>query len=141
MTLLELYTLAEKQNIEVDSFPLGAREALCVQDAAGQCHIAIDPHQLEGTADEKTKLGHELGHCMTGAFYNPLSSAEIRRQQENRAEKWEIRNLISEEALREAVAAGKTDVWELAEYFEVTEELMRKAICLYQRGNLAIEMY
>ena len=141
MTLLELYSFAEQEHIEVDSFPLGAREALTVQDAAGNCYIAIDPHQLEGTADEKTKLGHELGHCMTGAFYTAQSSAETRRQQENRAEKWLIRTLITEDALREAVADGKTDVWELAEHFEVTEELMRKAICLYQRGNLSLESY
>ena len=141
MTLLDLYQYAEDQKIEVDAFPVGSRGAMSLQDAEGGCHIAIDPHRVESTADEKTKLGHELGHCMTGAFYNTQSSADTRRQQENRAEKWEIRNLISEKALQEAVAAGKTDVWELAEYFEVTEELMKKAICLYQRGNLAIEMY
>ncbi len=141
MTLLDLYRYAEEQKIEVDAFPVGSRGAMALQDAEGGCHIAIDPHRVESTADEKTKLGHELGHCMTGAFYHAGSTAGDRRQQENRAEKWEIRKLITEEALREAVAAGKTEVWELAEHFEVTEELMRKAICLYQRGNLAIECY
>ena len=29
----------------------------------------------------------------------------------------------------------------LAEYFEVTEDFMRKAVCLYVHGNVATELY
>ena len=39
----------------------------------------------------------------------------------------------------EAVRHGLTEPWELAEYFNVTEQLMRKAIWYYRYGNLAIE--
>lgn len=31
--------------------------------------------------------------------------------------------------------------WQLAEYFDVTEELIRKAICWYKHGNMAVDQY
>ncbi|EKC49990.1 hypothetical protein OBE_14355, partial [human gut metagenome] len=34
------------------------------------CIIAIDPHKVKSIADRKEKTVHELGHCMTGAFYD-----------------------------------------------------------------------
>lgn len=136
MTLLELYDYARAQNVCVDAFPLGKTEALSLQDADGGCFIAIDPFYVQSAADEKTKLAHELGHCMTGAFYDLAASAAQRLQRENRAEKWEIRALISREALEAAVADGCTEIWALAERFGVTEELMRKAICWYTKGRL-----
>lgn len=136
-TLLELYRYADQQHIRVDAFPLGKPEALALQDDDGAQCIAIDPFRLRGTADEKTKLGHELGHCMTGAFYGTRTPRAVRAQLENRAEKWEIRALIGEDALRDAVAAGHTEVWDLAELFGVTEDLMEKAIRLYQTGSLS----
>ena len=39
------------------------------------------------------------------------------------------------------MADGYTEVWELAELFGVTEQFMRKAICLYVHGNVAEELY
>ena len=136
MTLLELYNYASAQNIRVDAFPLGKTEALSLQDEDGECFIAIDPFRVQGTADEKTKLGHELGHCMTGAFYCADCPGDVRERSENRADKWEIRALIDPEALEEAVKSGHTEVWDLAEHFGVTEALMRKAICWYRNGSL-----
>lgn len=136
MTLLELYNYADAQNIAVDAFPLGKPEALSVCDADGDCFIAIDPFRLRGAADEKTKLGHELGHCMTGAFYSADCPWQVRSRLENRAQKWEIEHLIGREALRAAVAEGYTQVWELAERFGVTEDFMRKAVRWYRDGTL-----
>lgn len=135
--LLELYRYADAQHIRVDAFPVGKPEALALQDDDGMQCIAIDPFRLRGTADEKTKLGHELGHCMTGAFYGSDTPQAVRAQLENRAEKWAIRALIGEDALRAAVADGHTEVWELAELFEVNEALMRKAIRFYKTGSLS----
>ena len=137
MTLLELYRYAEGRGIPVDAFPLGRTEALSLLDGEGGCHIAIDPFRVKSAADEKTKLGHELGHCMTGAFYTVASPCDVRARHENRADKWEIELLIGREALEAAVAAGHTEVWDLADLFGVTEEFMKKAIMWYREGRLA----
>lgn len=139
--LSALYRLAERKNIVVDCFRLKKREALSIMDFDGACYIAIDPFRLNGEQDERLKLGHELGHCLTGSFYNRYADCDVRQKHENRADKWAIRRLIPKDKLDEAVADGFTEMWELAEHFGVTEEFMRKAVCLYVHGNLNTELY
>ena len=137
----ELYRMADQQNITVDLFPLGKREALSIMDLTGACYIAIDPRKLTSKADERNKLAHELGHCCTGAFYNRYSPYDCRKRQENRADKWAIRQLIPASDLDEAIALGCTELWQLAEHFSVSEEFIRKAVCYHVHGNLATELY
>ena len=139
--LLELYHMANQANIVVDCFELGKREALSIIEPDGNCYIAIDPFQLTSSQDEKLKLAHELGHCATGSFYNQWDVCDIRQKYENRADKWAIQCLVPEVELEEAISAGHTQLWDLAEYFGVTEDFMRKAICWYTYGNLASEIY
>lgn len=43
--------------------------------------------------------------------------------------------------LDEAVAEGHTEFWDLAEYFGVTEDFVKKAVRWYTYGNLATELY
>ena len=151
----ELYRLAEQQNITVDLFPMRSREALSLMNESGACFVAIDPRRLTGEVDERVKLAHELdtlgqetvclahelGHCMTGAFYNCYARLDCRRRQENKADKWAVVQLITAEQLDQAVADGCGTLWELAEYFGVTEAFMQKAVCWYTYGNLAAELY
>lgn len=139
--LSNLYHIADNNDITVDCFELEKREALSVMDEDGSCFIAIDPFQVQSNQDEKLKLAHEMGHCMTGSFYNVYSTLDIRQKHENRADKWAIENLISKQELDDAVAEGHTEVWDLAEYFDVTESFMRKVICWYKHGNLAVDLY
>lgn len=140
-TLQQIYHFADQENIVVDRFALSSREALSLMDEDGTCFIAIDPTKIQSEADERTKLSHELGHCMKGAFYNAYSNFDCRQKHENRADKWAVRDLISADALDDAVAAGHTEIWDLAEFFGVTEPFMRKAVCYYVHGNLAAELY
>lgn len=139
--LSRLYHIADQEHIEVDCFDLGKREALSLMDESGSCFIAIDPFQLLSTQDETLKLAHELGHCVTGSFYNIHASLDCRQKHENTADKWAVQQLIPSDALDQAVAEGYTEIWELAEHFDVTEEFMRKAVCLHVHGNVAVELY
>lgn len=139
--LQALYRLAAQLNIPVDYFPMRKREALAIMDTDGTCAIAIDPKKLQSETDERNKLTHELGHCCTGAFYNQYASCDSRQRHENRADKWAIELLIPVEELDDAVAKGCSEIWELAEHFQVSEEFIRKAVCYYTHGNLAQELY
>lgn len=104
----------------------------------GSCAIAIN-HELLDPGEDKTALFHELGHCETGSFYNQYTPHDVRQKHENRADKWAIKKLVPKDELEEAVSAGYTEVWELAELFDVTEDFMRKAIYWHTHGNLAME--
>lgn len=96
MTLLELYDLAEKENIEVDNFPM--REATAVSFPKGW--IAINKNKKMTVAEEKFHLAHELGHCMTGSFYNIYSQYDVKSRHENRANRWAMEKLIPVEKLK-----------------------------------------
>ena len=140
MRLPELYACAQNNHIPVLSYPLPHCGSLSLSTPGG-CVIGMDASVRQTAARERTHLSHELGHCLTGSFYNVHTPFDLRRRQENRADKWAIAALIPAEALDEAVASGCCTLWELAEYFDVTEDFMRKAVCLHTYGNLATELY
>ena len=140
-TLQEIYRIAEQENIAIDRFALFKRDALSIMDEDGTCYIAIDPSKLRSETDERSKLAHELGHCVTGAFYNKYSNYDCRQKHENTADKWAVLQLIPVEELDQAVADGHTEIWDLADHFGVTEDFIRKAVCYHVHGNLATELY
>jgi len=132
---LSLYETAQAEGIPVLYLPVPENGSLCLQTAE-RCYIALDTSTLHNEASRKVHLAHELGHCVTGSFYNRHAALDLRQRHENRADKWAIQALVPKEQLDDAVAAGHTEVWELAEVFGVTEPFMRKAIQWYTCGNL-----
>ena len=141
MNVLDLYTYAQQQNIEVIETSLPENGSLSLMDDAGRCYIGIDQSVMDGDALERVHMGHELGPCVTGSFYNLYSPFDLRQRHENRADKWAIKQLVTEDALDEAVAEGCCEIWSLAERFGVTEQFMKKAVCYYVHGNVAAELY
>ena len=136
-----LHDLARQENIQVLRYPMGENGSMSLMTDSGACYIGMDKSVRDGGVRERVHLGHELGHCLTGSFYNVYTPYDVRLRHEHRADKWAIRHLIPAKALDEAVAAGHTQMWELAEHFGVTEAFMRKAVCLHVHGNLATELY
>ena len=141
MNVLDLYQFAEQQNIEVIETSLPENGSLSLMDERGKCYIGIDASVMDGDALERVHMGHELWHCVTGSFYNRYSPYDLRQRHENRADKWAILQLVTEDALDEAVAEGCCEIWNLAERFGVTEQFMKKAVCYYVHGNVATELY
>ena len=141
MLIQDLYALAEQQNIEVLSYPMAENQSMSVMTEDGRCFVGMDDSVRDGGVQERVHLSHELGHCATGSFYNIHAAIDSRQRHENRANKWAIQALIPVEELDDAIASGCTEVWELAEHFQVTEDFIRRAVCLYVHGNVAEELY
>lgn len=141
VTLPELYELAGKQNIPIFPYPMPRCGSMSLMTPDGSCCIGVDRQVLDGGVEERMHLSHELGHCVTGSFYNIYAAADSRQRHENRADKWAIEQLIPVEDLDDAVAQGCTEIWELAEHFQVSEDFIRKTVCYYTHGNLAQELY
>ena len=141
MEISALYDIAAQQNIDVIAYPLSENGSMSIMTDQGQCFIGIDSGIQDGTAQEMVHMAHELGHCVTGSFYNRYAAIDHRLRHENKADKWAIQKVIPMESLDEAVAQGCTELWELAEWFHVTEDFMKKAVCYYVHGNLASELY
>lgn len=107
----------------------------------GVVGIFLDRSRMSNAAEEKSCLLHEGGHYATGTTHRLYSPYELVERHEYRANKWAVQRLLSAEELDEAVAEGHTELWDLAEYFGVTEELMKQAVCWYTYGNLAAALY
>ncbi len=112
----------------------GKEEALS-HSFDGMCIIAIDSKKVKSRADYKVKYAHELGHCITGAFYNESCPVVPRGRCERRATLWAIHNIIPRNDLLKAMKSGLTEIWELAEHFGVTEKFMIEALRIYGYYN------
>ena len=141
MDIQDFYRIAEQENIAVVTFSMPINGSISIMNDDGSCYIGIDKAVQDNSNMERVLIAHELGHCITGSFYNKFAAVDNRQRHENRANKWAIRHLISFEDLDAAASDGCTEIWELAERFGVTEDLVRKAICYYTYGNIATELY
>ena len=80
MELRQLYELAEQENIPVLAFPLPETGSMSVMDEAGRCYVGMDPKLRDGDVAERVHLSHELGHCITGSFYNIHAAVDCRQR-------------------------------------------------------------
>lgn len=132
METTKLYDIAERHNITVDRFGLPKCGSVSVWHN-NRLFIALDSG-INTRAEERVCLAHELGHCETLSFYNIYSPADIRAKHENHANRWAIQRLIPENRYRRALRNGYTYIHSLAEYFDVTDEFMTKAVEYYKNA-------
>jgi len=118
----ELLKLAEKNNILVceKRFKSNAK-GLCKGDK-----VAINK-ELE-FAEKTCVLAEELGHCFT-TVGNILNQNDLNnRKQERKARVWGYDNLIKIDDLVIALLEGCNNLYEVAEFLEITEECLLDAI-------------
>lgn len=135
MTNLEdLCCIAEQENICIIDMHIKRADvsAISVCDDEGDCIIAIDSRKTKNVPDCKVKTAHELGHCIKGAFYNRYSNLDVISKHEYQADKWAVQKLMPSDEFLQAVQNGCVEVWELAEYFDVTEDFVRRACEIYR---------
>ena len=125
----DLYGIAERRGHVVVCESLTETPSFSLQTNK-RCYIAID--QRLNVQQEREALAHELGHCEYGGFYNRYSKYDIRAKAERRADKWAFARLVPYGQLMQAVRHGVTDVWDLAELFDVSCEFMQRAIAYYK---------
>lgn len=136
----ELFRIADESDISIEYERLPLNESISAQ-TGNLCFVVMD-HALAGnSASARVHLAHELGHCVTGSFYNPRSCLGIRQKHENTADKWAIEHTITADELDDAIAEGCGEYWQLAERFGVTVDFIKKTVCWYTYGNLAVDQY
>ncbi|MBQ2691273.1 MAG: hypothetical protein IJF53_03870 [Clostridia bacterium] len=132
MTIIdELYALADREDIPVYCFELPKARCLSYMDSEGNCSIGIDPMYIESYAEEAELLAHELGHCMTGSFYNAQSPLDVRQKHENHADLWMVSRLAPASRISRLMKEGQCESWQLAESLGVTQHVVEKALSLY----------
>ena len=137
MTLTKLCSIAENENILLATNTSSSKISTII-NIENVWLIDTNPTKISTENQEKQCLAHELGHYFTGAVYNETTTPIQRARCEYRANKWTVNVLVPARALRKALESGITEVWDLAEYFDVSEETIHRAFYLYERQGIIL---
>ena len=90
--------------------------------------IFLDFTKIRSTRLLRGVCCHELGHAATGALHKLSSPYELVERSEHRANRWSAEQFLTQEEFRTAFACGCRELWELAEYFDMPEPDVAKAL-------------
>jgi Domain of unknown function (DUF955). len=131
----QLYKDAAENNVIIIACPFEAIASL-IQEAGDSAVIGLNTALITSRKAECLLLDHEMAHYHTGTYYTLRSPLQLRSQMEYRADTWMVCDLVPIEELNEALRLGYTEVWDLAEYFDVTEKVIQRAIEIYHNKEL-----
>ena len=80
-----------------------------------------------------TKVAEEIGHYSTNVSYNVVDYSNLfNRKQERLARNWSYRKLLPRDQLQVFIdQEGPVHCYDIAEAFEVPEDIVKKAISMY----------
>ena len=123
-----LYDIAEQNGIEIDS--VNMRLPSLAVEVGGLRAIAL--RQDLTLCETRAFLSHEIGHHIKGALYNKATPCFSRGQCEYKANKWAVHKIMPYRSLLAAMRRGVVEIWQLADYFDVTADFVICAIRIYQ---------
>ena len=135
MTVNELYALAAVKGIETHSIKCPKSKAISME-LEGVKFIGMDKSVFKSENTERLVLAHELGHALTNAYYSDLTNPIHIKRMEHRATKKTVEMLIPLEELNKMLCEDVT-VFELSEHFSVPEEMIKKAMWIYYKKEIA----
>lgn len=133
MTTEALFGIAENSGHLVLPPPDGAEklDSAAVLLPSGVCALMVRSAGLNRKA-YRERLGHELGHAEEHAFYTKLSAPACRGRCEEMAKRWQYRNMVPLDELCRVMEVGIRTAWELSDYFDLPEPLIREAVAYYR---------
>lgn len=135
MTVNELYALAAVKGIETHSIKCPRSKAISME-LQGSRFIGMDKSVFKSEYTERLVLAHELGHALTDAYYSDLTNPIHIKRMEHRAIKKTVEMLIPIKELEEMLSEDIT-VYELSEHFSVPEDMIKKAMWIYYKKEIA----
>lgn len=101
----------------------------------GDYAIFLDFTKIHSTRLLRSVCCHELGHAATGALHKVNSPFELVERNEYRANRWAAENFLTDEDFRSAFAEGYTELWQLAEYFDLPEKDVAWALDFWKNSK------
>lgn len=134
--LSHFYDYCQQNNVEIISFDGMPAEGLTMRIREAYA-IFLDFSKIRSTRLLKGICYHETGHSATGALHKVCSPYETVERSEYRANRWAAEHYLPVEDFREAFAAGYTELWQLAEYFDLPEQDIKNALTYWtERRNI-----
>lgn len=134
--LSDFYGYCRGHDIDVIPY-MGCPSAGATIRDQGFYAIFLDFSKIQSTRLLKGVCSHELGHAATGALHKVSSPFETVERSEYRADRWVAQNYLTQEDFRQAFACGARELWQLAEYFDLPEQDIKKALTYWsERRNV-----
>lgn len=125
--LSNFYEMCKENQVDVIPYPGCPRPGVTIRDEEYYA-VFLDFSKIHSTRLLRGVCYHELGHVATGALHKVDSPYELVERSEYRANRWSAQQYLNEDAFRGAFAAGCTELWQLAEYFDLPESQVSSAL-------------
>lgn len=126
--------LSDLESLDVVVTESPTQQSACVALERGRL-IGIRSEKFAISTEKCEALMHEKMHFKYGLFYHPYSPYALKEQTEYRANKHMILEHIPIDELLARIEDNRGALWELAEYFGVTEPFMQKALEFYKKSK------
>lgn len=133
----DFYQYCRKNDVDVIPFMGCPQPGATVRDG-GFYAVFLDFSKIQSTRLLRGVCYHELGHAATGALHKVDSPYELVERSEYRANRWAAQHYLTEADFRSAFACGYTELWQLAEYFDLPESDIAAALS-YWRDRRGID--
>lgn len=134
--LANFYEYCQAHRVDVIPYLGAPHPGTTIRDA-GAYAVFLDFSKIRSARLLRGVCCHELGHVATGALHKVSSPYELVERSEYRANRWMAEHFLTEQDFREAFAAGYTELWQLAEYFELPEQDIKNALTYWsERKNI-----
>ena len=128
--LADFYTYCKKHQVDVIPYNGCPQPGATIRDD-GYYAVFLDFSKIHSTRLIRGVCIHELGHVATGALHKVDSPYELVERSEYRAKRWTAEQFLTEDAFREAFRLGYTELWQLAEYFDLPERDVQAALAYW----------
>lgn len=132
--LSDFYQYCRDHEVDVIPFDGSPQPGATIRDQDAYA-IFLDFTKIRSTRLLRGVCYHELGHAATGALHKIDSPFELVERNEYRANRWAAEQYLTEEAFREAFSEGYTELWQLAEYFDLPEADIQAALTYWSEGK------
>ncbi len=125
--LAEFYDFCKENNVQVIPFSGIPCPGATVRDGNNYA-IFLDFSKIDSDRLLRGVCYHELGHVATGALHRAASPYDSVERSEYRANRYIAQKFLTAKAFRQAFQAGYTEPWQLAEYFDLPQQDVEKAL-------------
>lgn len=123
----DFYSYCRSHNVDVIPFDRLPAEATTVR-YHGMYAVGLNFRRLQTVRQICTAMLHESGHLHTGALHKVDSPFQLVEQSEHRADADAIRRCLPVSEIQQAMRNGYTEAWQLADYFDLDEDYIKKAL-------------
>ena len=127
----DFYGYCRKNDVDVIPFMGCPQPGATVRDQDFYA-VFLDFPKIRSTRLLRGVCYHELGHAATGALHKVDSPYELVERSEYRANRWAAQHYLTVQDFREAFDAGYTELWQLAEYFDLPEQDIQAALTYWR---------